>query len=431
MKFFNLTVSETPEGDKALEINVFGVIEPGFFDDGGVRSKEIADQLAEHRDAKAITVRINSLGGDAFAGVAIYNLLREHPAAQDGKLTSIVEGIAASAASVIAMAGKTVMGRGSMMMVHNPWTFAAGTADDLRKTAEVLDAVGESLVAIYKAKTGKKPAELRALLNAETWMSADEAKRNGFADEVSDAPVKAKADGELVVLNGVPFPRERMPAPILAMAAPPSPDGLSRDDVAGGIETDPDGERVLTILLPVETPKALHGARILLGMGAPRLLAALLSEGRDSVVIPPLTRERLAAEAPALLAELIEEGRRVGHASGVAEGHAAGHAAGVVAERARLKAIDELPVRGHAELVLAAKYGEKPLTAEALAVQALHAEREIGADLLAARRTEAAVITTVKPTSPEENDKLSRGRAEEQAAKQIAAHANARPGGAR
>lgn len=223
MKFWNLEVGQAEDGSKVLDISIFGVIDPGFPFPGDTMSGEIAQQLVEHKDAAKINVRINSVGGDAFGGVAIYNLLREHPAAKAGNLTTTVEGLAASAASVVAMAGKTVMAKGSMMMIHNPWTIALGDAEAMRHQADVLDSVRESLVAIYESKTKMKRAELKKMLDAETWMTDEEAKRSGFADALGDAPMKARAEGDSIILNAVAFPRSSVPAPILAMASPPSP----------------------------------------------------------------------------------------------------------------------------------------------------------------------------------------------------------------
>lgn len=219
MSFWTLKASG--EGDaKALEIEVFGVIEPGFWDDGGTKSADIAAQLAAHKDATSVTVHINSVGGDTFGGVAIYNLLRGHPAAKADKLVCVVEGLAASAASLIALAGRTRMLRGSMMMIHNPWTIAMGDANALRETAATLDAVRDSILSIYRAKTGKSEADLRALLDAETYLTADQAKAEGFADEVEATSVRAKSSAEGVIFNSVAFPRARVPAAMLAAVEP-------------------------------------------------------------------------------------------------------------------------------------------------------------------------------------------------------------------
>lgn len=135
------------------------------------------DQITENK----ILVRINSPGGDVMDGNAIFNALRDHHA----KVETRVEGLAASIASVIALAGdKVVMQENAFMMIHNSWTFAMGGAADLEHTAAVLRKIDDNLIATYKAKTGLSAEELSAMTDAETWMTADEAVDFGFADEV-------------------------------------------------------------------------------------------------------------------------------------------------------------------------------------------------------------------------------------------------------
>jgi len=131
--------------------------------------------------AKSITVRINSFGGSVFAGTAMYNTLKRHPA----HVTVVVDGIAASIASMVAMAGDVVvMPSTALMMVHNPWTVAVGNAEDMRRTASELDTVRNAMARAYVAKTGLAVEEIFALLDAETWFTADAAKQRGFCDVV-------------------------------------------------------------------------------------------------------------------------------------------------------------------------------------------------------------------------------------------------------
>jgi ATP-dependent Clp protease protease subunit len=110
-------------------VQIHGTIDGGWLDDDSTSTAEIAKALAEHPDAKKIETHINSLGGSLFGGIALYNILEAHGA----EVTSYVDGIAASAASIIAMAGKTVMGRGAMLMIHNPINIAVGDAAELRR----------------------------------------------------------------------------------------------------------------------------------------------------------------------------------------------------------------------------------------------------------------------------------------------------------
>lgn len=158
-------------------------------DDGwgeGVGPKKLAAFLRNNPQIKEIEVRINSNGGDAFAGMAIVNLLRSA-----GKPIHVcVDGIAASAASSIAMAGDTItMPETSMLMIHNAYTFVCGNAKALRKTADDLDKVMQSIKLLYLNKSGGKLTDkkLDELLDAETYLSAEEAFKLGLCDEVIDA----------------------------------------------------------------------------------------------------------------------------------------------------------------------------------------------------------------------------------------------------
>jgi ClpP class serine protease len=128
-------------------------------------------------------LHINSPGGEVFDGITIYNLIKQHPA----NVTTYIDGLAASIASVIALAGDSViMAENALYMIHNPWGFAMGDATEMRKTADLLDKVAGSLVTAYTSKTGKPDDDIQTLLDAETWMTAQEAKDAGFIDEISE-----------------------------------------------------------------------------------------------------------------------------------------------------------------------------------------------------------------------------------------------------
>lgn len=130
-----------------------------------------------------MTLRINSPGGDVFHGNAIFNALKRHPA----KVSVAVDGLAASMASVIAMAGDRVtMAPNAMMMIHNPSIAAGGNAGDMRKSADMLDKIKANMVDAYAAKTGLDPDKLANMMGDETWMGANETVQYGFADDVGD-----------------------------------------------------------------------------------------------------------------------------------------------------------------------------------------------------------------------------------------------------
>lgn len=158
------------------------------------------EELKQH--AGDLTVVINSPGGDVFAGLAIYNALVNH----NGNVTVRVDGLAASIASVIAMAGdKIIMSPGSMIMIHRPSVYAAGTVDDMEKAKDVLLKIEEGITPIYAKRTGLSDEKITELLEAETWMLADKAVELGFADEVSEAPEKQKQDEGVQNAMGMNF----------------------------------------------------------------------------------------------------------------------------------------------------------------------------------------------------------------------------------
>lgn len=154
------------------------IAEESWFDDD-VTPQPFRDEL--NAGSGDITVWINSPGGDCVAAAQIYNMLMNYK----GNVTIKIDGIAASAASVIAMAGtKVVMSPVSMMMIHNPATVAFGDSADMQKAIAMLDEVKESIINAYEIKTGLSRAKLSHLMDAETWMDANSAIEMGFADEI-------------------------------------------------------------------------------------------------------------------------------------------------------------------------------------------------------------------------------------------------------
>jgi ATP-dependent Clp protease protease subunit len=157
---------------------------------GGVSAEQFAKEIAA-LDVKTLNVRLNSPGGLVFEGVAIYNALARHSA----KVVVHVEGIAASIASVIAMAGDEIrIAEGSRFMIHDPWTIVMGGATDLRAEADVLDGLKSDLIDIYAARTEQSRDDLMAWMTEETWLSAREAVDKGFADSMTPAKKKEKKD---------------------------------------------------------------------------------------------------------------------------------------------------------------------------------------------------------------------------------------------
>lgn len=169
------------EGDDTATISIYDVIGADIWGEG-VTAKRIAGALRSI-GKKDVTVNVNSPGGDFFEGVAIYNLLREHPA----KVTIKVMGLAASAASVIAMAGDEVLiGDGAFLMIHNAWALAVGNRHDMRATADQLEPFDAAMADVYAARTGLERDEVARMMDKETWLSSSQAIEDGFADGLVD-----------------------------------------------------------------------------------------------------------------------------------------------------------------------------------------------------------------------------------------------------
>ncbi len=176
---------------------------------------------------KRVIVRINSPGGDVFEAFSIYNALVRHPA----EIVVEIDALAASAASIIAMAGDKIrIAQNAMVMVHNAWTIAVGDIHDLTQTVELLAKVGENIVATYAARTGLAAEAVQALLDAETWLTADEAIAQKFADEVGQA-LQVSASIPEGRFRNVP---ERMKAAIQPAERQTRPEGAAPPTVAAG-----------------------------------------------------------------------------------------------------------------------------------------------------------------------------------------------------
>lgn len=161
---------------------------------GEYTAKDLADQLKiVAPSVRTLTVHINSPGGDVFDGLAMYNVLRQHPA----RVVTEIDGAALSIASVIALAGDEVrMAGNALFMIHNPWCMAMGDARELRETALRLDKVRGSILGTYLAKTQQPQHILSDMMDAETWFTAEEAQAAGFVDSVTE-PLQMAASASL------------------------------------------------------------------------------------------------------------------------------------------------------------------------------------------------------------------------------------------
>lgn len=187
LKIVNKTATEA-------EIILYAGIGQDYWGDGSmISAKAFSDELKKVPDTvNTLNIRLNSPGGDVFDGVAIYNRLKQHKA----KKIVHIDGLAASIASVIALAGdEIIMGEGALYMIHLPWTFAWGNRMDLDNTINRLMDVEEQMLGIYAKRTGLDRTEIRSMLEKETWLGAEEAIDKGFVDSKAEEtiPIAASA----------------------------------------------------------------------------------------------------------------------------------------------------------------------------------------------------------------------------------------------
>jgi len=212
MKWFQEVVKSVSKGKKFWKFNakensdegellLYGDISDSTWWGDEITPKNFKEELDSLGDIKTLNVYINSGGGDVFAGQAIYSMLKRHSAT----VNVYVDGLAASIASIIAMAGDSVkMPKNAMLMVHNPWSFGMGNANDFRKLADDLDKVRESMISVYEDKTGMEKESIVELMDAETWMTAEEAVEFGFADEIEEEKqVAASLNNRIFAINGL------------------------------------------------------------------------------------------------------------------------------------------------------------------------------------------------------------------------------------
>ncbi len=173
-----------------VEICIYDQIGKDWWSDDGVEAKGFIEELGKISAGTPIILRLNSPGGSVHEGLAIYNRLAE----RRNDISVIVDGVAASIASVIACCGKSLtMPKNAMLMIHDPWAFVQGNADQLRKAADMLDTHRDGLISVYEKQTGKTKDELKSLMSAETWFNGEQAKENKFATHVTDMAIDFQA----------------------------------------------------------------------------------------------------------------------------------------------------------------------------------------------------------------------------------------------
>ena len=283
------------------EIGAYGVTAKGF----------LAELGALPNDA-ALDLRLNSPGGSVFDAVAIFNALKRHA----GEVTVWIDGIAASAASYIAMAGDiVVMPQNAFLMIHDPSGLVMGTAEDMRSTAEALDKVKGSLIQGYAAKSGKPDAEIAALMAAETWLDAQEALALGLIDRIAE-PVKLAASFDIARFRNAPAELttavsetgDEPPEDARDDPAPETPDADAGTD--GGqtsVEPAPAPAPISTAAAPNPAPdatairaEAIAHARVVIDLcrlaGQPQMAGRFLE---DDIGLDEVRNRLLAAKAEA------------------------------------------------------------------------------------------------------------------------------------
>lgn len=183
------------KGNKKAEVLIYEDIGEGWM--GGLSAKRFAEDLKKLGALDQINVRINSPGGSVFDGVAIYNTLVNHGA----QIIVDIDGLAASIASIIAMAGHEIrMAENAFMMIHDPWTISAGSADELRKQADLLDKIRDQLIDTYMKRATVNRDDISQKMTEETWLTAAEALDIGLVDSVS-AEMKLAASARVYDLS--------------------------------------------------------------------------------------------------------------------------------------------------------------------------------------------------------------------------------------
>jgi ATP-dependent protease ClpP protease subunit len=380
--------SNSADGDSA-ELLLYGPISDEAFWGDELTPKMFADDLAALGDINELTVRINSQGGSVFAAAAMYNTLKTHKA----KVTAYIDGIAASAASVVAMAGDTViMPQLAVMMIHNPEAGVRGDSRKMQTVREILDKIRDTtIIPAYAAKTGMDTSELRAMLdagseNSGTWLSAEEAVEKGFADKIDmQNTVSASINGKFLVVNGLSMELDRFKTIPAAFAAtdtviPPA----TGDDINLAAQAASKNTEVLmstpkdpnVVDPPVVDPVDAGGAQPPADPGAAQAAAA---PAPDPDPVPA------ANAAPDPVEDPIENA--------------------VTAERVRIRAILGLSQPGLEKIINAAI--DEGLTVEVASHRILTSDDFKASQALAARQADAGAVNGVAPGGAATDEPLS------------------------
>lgn len=358
------------QDDEVGEITIYGVI--GWYDpydpfERNTGGQAVRESLEAVKDAKRLIVHMCSPGGYVDEGMHMMDMIAQHKATEKH---GIIEGECCSAATLPMLACNTIaIYAGSDYMIHEPVGITWGKPQAISKYGEELAKKSGEVAKLYSKKTGRTPEEMARLMEAETWMTAEEAVEYGFATEVMQAVAPSATMGAFrmtrgdMLMTAERLGYKRMPDRFMSKwpeAASDATPGEAKKD--GGSDAGGD---------------AMNNTQ---------------STGREDM---KMTREELQKDHPELMAQLIEEGR----------------ATGMTEERARLQALDGIMLPGCEQMVADAKYGDKPLSAQEIAVEMLRKqmqtgdrEKEKGKDFMGKRKDETETMKDVRGQSAQDND---------------------------
>ena len=367
-------------GENDAEINMYGeVVDTRPIDFwtgepvGGnfIMLDEFLRDLDGLKSKANITIHINSVGGDLYGGISIYNRLKALPA----NITTINDGLAASAGSIIFQAGNTRrMNAGSNLMIHQAAGFLYGyyQSGDLKGVIKQLDAGNKAAVAVYAEASGRESAELKNMLDRETWLTGQEAVDAGLADEVIDTGVQVSmslaADKSFLEVNGVRMSTRGM------------------HNIPAGLPVIPAAAKA-NVSAPASAP-----------------VEDKSKTGRETETVDIKNVDELRAAFPELTAQV----------------ETAARAEGVAAERSRLQAIESIQGAIDPALVAEAKYGAQPMDAAGLALRAMQAQAALGAQTLNNMQADAMASGAAAVGAAANGGPESKGMEPYDAAKEIA-----------
>ena len=337
LKFWNVMKNEE---EKSAELIFYGSIGSDEYWDN-ISDKAFKQDIENLGDVENITLHINSPGGSVFSAIAIANTLKNHKA----KVTANIDGLAASAATIITSACDIVrMPKNAHFMIHNPMTFAYGNNQDMEKTLNMLNKVKDSIIETYLYKSNTDKETLSELMNEETWMDAETAKGYGFIDEIIDEEIEEEIIENKLIINNMVFDISKF-----------------KNFKAGKINK-------------IHNPTALNIT--VNSTGSTENIADeiknILNNGNNKKEEEKMTLEELKNKFPELYDQVFNEGKE----------------AGINKENERMKAIDEMKISNYPDLVENAKYTEK-IEASELAMKVIKKQNEEKAEKLEGLKNES------------------------------------------